>query len=612
MHLAKLAIKNFRKLAHAELTFQSGLNVLVGGNNVGKTAVVDALRALLAGHDEPFPRLCEDDVHRPPVGKSSGDIVFEYVFSGLDLDDEADFLAALVPDASGKLQARITIRYSEPDKAGRLRAKRWCGEHEDVGLTADMMENLRGVYLPPLRDASQGLKPGRTSQLARLLELLATEPGKEGINQVLKDLDVELKKHAPIVSTHDAINTRHLSMLGQQLAQALEVGLSVSDFRSLKSRLSLLVDEFEIEQNGLGFNNLIYMAVVLSELTKNPESCYRGLIVEEPEAHLHPQLQAVLLQYLESIKAVNGEKPVQLFVTSHSPNFASIAKLDSLVCLVDTGKAIETFFPRDIVFEKGKREKLERYLDVTRAELFFARRVIFVEGAAELMMVNTLAKRIGYDLRKHGVSVLSVEGLNFDSFLPLFGEKALKIPVSVLTDADPKAPKQAKADPAAPAGGAASGATGAPSTSAPSSVEDDDDDAEPLYPTPGETITVSANTAKMKAREDAFVKVFHGLKTFEYDLALDSDNRSAMLAALKDLHPKIAVSLTAAVDAAADDAKKARVLFSGMFERKQNNVQKGSFAQSLAQVISKSEVKFNVPAYFEAAIKHACQDVPKP
>jgi putative ATP-dependent endonuclease of OLD family len=116
----------------------------------------------------------------------------------------------------------------------------------------------------------------------------------------------------------------------------------------------------------------------------------------------------------------------------------------------------------------------------------------------------------------------------------------------------------------------------------------------------------------MKAREDAFVKVFHGLKTFEYDLALDSDNRSAMLAALKDLHPKIAVSLTAAVDAAVDDAKKARVLFSGMFERKQNNVQKGSFAQSLAQVISKSEVKFNVPAYIEAAIKHACQDVPKP
>ncbi|MFZ4481332.1 MAG: ATP-dependent nuclease, partial [Rhodoferax sp.] len=561
---------------------------------------VDALRALLAGYDEPYPRLAEDDLHRPHDGVPSGDIVFEYVFRGLGLDDEADFLAALVPGDSGVLEAQVTIRYSEPDKAGRLRAKRWCGEHEDVGLTADMMENLRGVYLPPLRDASQGLKPGRTSQLARLLQLLADETGIEGINKVLKDLDGELKKHLPIVNTHDAITARHKTMLGPQLAQLLEVGLSASNFKSLKARLSLLVDAFEIEQNGLGFNNLIYMAVVLSELAKNSESCYRGLIVEEPEAHLHPQLQAVLLQYLESIKAVEGEKPIQLFVTSHSPNFASIANLDSLVCLVDNGTSVETFFPRDVVFKKGKREKLERYLDVTRAELFFARRVIFIEGAAELMMISALAKRIGFDLRQHGVSLISVEGLNFDSFLPLFGDKALKIPVAVLTDADPVASKVVTK-----AGGEAGAAEGKADDG------EDDDDAEPIYPAPGDLITVSANTAKMKSCEDSHVKVFHGLKTFEYDLALEPTNRAAMLKALNELHPKIAKSLTATVDAKPDDAAKARALFCGMFERPKNNVQKGSFAQSLAQVISDPEVPFTVPGYIELAIQHACQAEPK-
>lgn len=370
MHLSKLVIKNFRKLQLAELSFQAGLNVLVGGNNVGKTAVVDALRALLAGHDEPYPRMGEEDLHRSKCDTTCGEILFEYVFSDLDSDDEADFLAALVPDENGNFEAHIKIRYSDPDNAGRLRAKRWCGEHEDLGLTADMMENLRGVYLPPLRDASQGLKPGRTSQLGRLLQLLAEEGGVKGIDDALQALDKNLKAHPPIVKTQIAIDSRHKSMLGAQLAQLLEVGLSANDFKSLKSRLSLSVDGFDIEQNGLGFNNLIYMAVVLSELTKNPHSCYRGLIVEEPEAHLHPQLQAVLLQYLQSIQAVNGEKPVQLFVTSHSPNFASIANLDNLVCLVDTGGAVETFLPRSVKFGKGKREKLERYLDVTRAELF--------------------------------------------------------------------------------------------------------------------------------------------------------------------------------------------------------------------------------------------------
>ncbi|OGQ60363.1 MAG: ATP-dependent endonuclease, partial [Deltaproteobacteria bacterium RIFCSPLOWO2_02_FULL_53_8] len=564
----------------ADLDFQPGLNILVGANNVGKTAIIDSLRALLAGHDEPYPRLDIDDIHHPKGGKPIGDIVFKYVFRGLDLDDEADFLAALKPDSAGHLEAHITIRYTEADKTGRLRAKRWCGDHEDVGLTSDMMENLRGVYLQPLRDASQSLKPGRTSQLARLFQLLTDDAGRDDINVLLKKLDDELKKHQPIVNTHTAINARHSGMLGPHLTQGLEIGLSASDFQRLASRLSILVDSFDIEQNGLGFNNLIFMAVVLSELAKSTEASYRSLIVEEPEAHLHPQLQAVLLSYLKSIKTTAGEKPVQLFVTSHSPNFASIAGLASLTCLVDTGTTVETFFPRTIIWEKGKREKLERYLDVTRAELFFARRVIFVEGAAELMLMSVLAEKAGFKLREHAVSLISVEGLNFDSFMPLFGETALKIPVALITDADP--------------------------------VDEPADDSEPktLYPAPGDVIKISDNTAKMRKSEDSYVKVFHGLKTLEYDLALHADNRTAMLKALKELHPKIAAKVQAQVDAAGSDATKARALFSGMFEREQNNVQKGRFGQALAQVLSDGAA-CTVPDYIRNAIVHACQPGPK-
>jgi putative ATP-dependent endonuclease of the OLD family len=202
--------------------------------------------------------------------------------------------------------------------------------------------------------------------------------------------------------------------------------------------------------------------------------------------------------------------------------------------------------------------------------------------------------------------LISVEGLNFDSFLPLFGDKGLKIPVALLTDADPVAPKPAKkADGAADPGGAAAVGAGNP-------PEDEDDDAEPMYPAPGDVITVSANTAKMKACEDAHVKVFHGLKTFEYDLALEPSNREPMLAALMELHPKIAAALTVSVNAAPDDAAKAKALFCGMFERPGKNVQKGSFAQALAQVIADPNLKFTVPAYIQAAIKHACQATGKP
>lgn len=578
MYLASLTINNFRRIKFATIEFEPGLNIIVGPNNIGKTAVVDALRALLAGTDDPYPRFSADDVHLPKGGTAGGDIVFDYIFKDLSLDDEADFLHGLRADGTGKAEVLLRVTYGDADKSGRLRSRKTCGVHHDIAMTATMLDNLRSVYLQPLRDAEFGLRPSRTSQLSRLLHLLSDDAGKEEIAKKLADLDKDIKALKAIVETQEAITGRHKSMLGDQLAQMLAVELSGSDFTKLASRLSLLVDTFEIERNGLGYNNLIFMAVVLSELAKNADSAYRSLIVEEPEAHLHPQLQAVLLQYLSNIKVAAGERPVQVFVTSHSPNFASIADLNAVECLVETSSGVEVFHPRSVSFEKGKKEKLKRYLDVTRAELFFARRVIFVEGAAELMMINLLAKSMSYDLRNHGVSLISVEGLNFDSFMPLFGETAIKIPVAVITDADPF-------------------------------IVDADGKNQPHYPSKTDKITVSSNTASMKGREDAYVKVFHGQKTFEYDFALHERNRTVMLAALKELHPQIGADLETELASKTDDRDKAEALFTGMFERPKGkkNVQKGAFAQALAAQIEENNQEVDIPTYIRSAVLHVCK-----
>jgi putative ATP-dependent endonuclease of the OLD family len=134
----------------------------------------------------------------------------------------------------------------------------------------------------------------------------------------------------------------------------------------------------------------------------------------------------------------------------------------------------------------------------------------------------------------------------------------------------------------------------------------DDEQWVALYPAPGETIDPSDTAKAMKTSEDEFVKIFYGVKTFEYDFALHEKNRTAMLAALKEIHPRIGPTVEAAVANETSDAGKAKALFSGMFEREDSNVQKGRFAQALAAKIEDEKFEIVVPDYIEVAIKHAC------
>lgn len=572
MYLHSLSVEGFRRLGKVKLRFRPGLNLLVGPNNAGKTSVIDALRVLLSTGDEGALRVTDLDLHVGPGGALTSQATFRYIFRDLSPEEEADFIQALKPvHEDGKIvgyEAHLAVRYSSSSSGSRLHVRRWAGEHEEASITSEMLDDLRAVYLQPLRDPAQGLRPGRASQLARLIQSLSSPAAQQEVVDAMKDLDSALKKTESIKETQAAITKRHTDMLGALLSQLLDLNLSPSDFKKVAARLSLLVSSFEVEQNGLGFNNLIYMAVVLSELTLSKEAAYRALLIEEPEAHLHPQLQAVLLSYLKEVETPGEyDKAVQIFVTSHSPNFAALADLDSIGCVYQIGDVIETFFPREVKFEKRKKEKLQRYLNVTRAELFFARRIVLVEGAAELFLVQVMAKKLGYDLKKHAVSVISADGLNFDAFMPLFGEKALRIRVAVLSDSD-----------------------------------------ESGYPALGSVPTLSDAAKAISAASNDYVKAFFGSKTFEFALAQLPANRPTMLAALKEIHPIVGAELEKELSSAVPE-EQAEILFKGMFERGEGkaNVQKGAFGQSLAQVVLVDGLALEVPDYIAAAIKFVCE-----
>lgn len=147
------------------------------------------------------------------------------------------------------------------------------------------------------------------------------------------------------------------------------------------------------------------------------------LLIEEPEAHLHPQRQLRLMQFLQ--KHANSDlsdgQGIQIIVTTHSPNLASVIDLDNLV-LMHNGKAYSLAYGQTGL-RKSDYGFLKRFLDVTKANLFFARGVIIVEGDAENILLPTLASLLGWDLTEHGVSIVNVGGTGLRRFARIFLRK---------------------------------------------------------------------------------------------------------------------------------------------------------------------------------------------
>lgn len=563
MYVSAIRATGYRNL-DATVGLCHPLAVIVGENNAGKSNVIDALRTMLEPEAGARARcwLREEDFAHDGYGTRIADeLELEVHLSALSKAEQARMVTCLAPqegEGAAKIRLKATIHSS-----GRVQTQWFGGDSQHADVERHARDAVRFVYLHPLRDAARDLRPGRDNKLISMVSALAPEghADRDAIVHAAQTANEALDSITTIVNARAHIAQRLESMAGGG-RYAQESGLAFEDpqFRRVVGALRAKIGQLaalEMDENGLGYNNLLYMAVLLAAIADAPadeEPTLRVLLVEEPEAHLHPQLQDLLMRFLES-EAVG---PTQVVVTTHSPSFASSARVERLTVLARPSATArpEAYLPRDFGLDPKQLAYLRRFLDVTKASLFFARAVILVEGVAEQLLVPVIAERIGRPLAPNGVAVINIGGVAFPPFTDLFGSDRLPYRLAAISDGD-----------------------GQPS-------------AEELE---GEALELSPRAAALKERAGDNVLVCLADRTLERDLAV-AGNTQIMLDALAQVKPVAGPALRDAIAELSTEEQAQGIL------DKVSNV-KGRFAQELAERFTDNTIELHVPDYLRAAIE---------
>lgn len=466
MFLSQLKIWNFRKYgtkengdAGIEVSFNDRLNLIVGENDSGKTAIIDAIKLVLGTQSYDNIRLEENDFYRKKDGIRTDILKIECTFENLSDLEAGRFLEWIYIDDEGK--AKLEVRLIARIKDNKITIRKTGGK-EGVDINFEASENLRVTYLKPLRDAEHELNPGYRSRFAQVLKshpIFKNNGNTHEIESIMKDANkniegyfkgsrlqdnnedaesdsleennVDINYKEDQSSIINSISKTLSNFLGNNKNQYdVNINISEMELNKILSRLMLKIDEDKV---GLGTLNQLYMAMELLLLDIKEKNNEFGLaLIEEIEAHIHPQAQLRVIKHLEeNIKS-------QTILTTHSITLASIANLNSLIlCRNNSAYSLNNKYTR---LSSGDYEFLERFLDSTKANLFFAKGVIMVEGDAENILIPTIAKIIGKPLYMHGVSIVNVGNVAFLRYSNIFiskdGNQTIGIPTSIVTDLD--------------------------------------------------------------------------------------------------------------------------------------------------------------------------------